>query len=241
MLNYRYAVLTENTVMLRGLGGNLGLFSDAMPGHTRSILHTRNSAAAKDIKFMYIPFHVANSIEPFQEVQHQSDSSSLSIPVINTAKTNNKRVSFAPDLSGPYGFLNATFTPHPVHPREIVPKVDTKICGYVPVWCATESTILILYGLKLEMFKRFFKYSIKANKLFSKGSKYRDKGKKGNNWEDRHLYAEVSEALVVCLSVCLSTRLSVSLSACPHLCMCQLPVSATLHVVYIFISMLYNF
>ena len=230
VLNYRYAVLTENTVMLRGLGGCLSQFSGTMPSHTRSILHTRNATAATDVKFMYVPFHVVHPIQPPAESttppKHNSSrakksdmeskagtSDRLSIPIIGTAKENgnnsNKKVSFAADNAGPYayGFLNQTFYPHPVNAREIIPKSQTKLCGFVPIWCATDCTILVLYGLKMDHVKRFFKYSIKANKLFMKGSKYRDrtsgvvslpkisKGKKYDTLErggtDRHIYAEV--------------------------------------------------
>lgn len=236
VLNYRYAVLTENTVMLRGLGGHLSQFAGTMPSHTRSILHTRNATAAKDVKFMYVPFHVVHSMEPPKEdtsVRARNNvagfkigsSDRLSIPVIGTAKDNehnNKKVSFSVDNAGPYsyGFLNQTFSPHPVNAHEIIPKAQTKLCGYVPVWCATNCTILVLYGLNMANVKRFFRYSIKANKLFMKGSKYRDrsalgsvsdtkktKGKKYDKLDrgssDRHIYAEVIVEACFCdIDIC---------------------------------------
>jgi hypothetical protein len=224
VLNYRYAVLTDNTVMLRGLGGCLSQFAGTMPSHTRSILHTRNATAAKDVKFMYVPFHVVPEIVTKSESMSDETRSThdqtmfgsndrLSIPVIGTAKdneTNNRTVRFSADNAGPYayGILNESFSPHPVHTHEIVPKSQARLCGYVPVWCAADCTILVLYGLNLDNLKRFFRYSIKANRLFTKGSKYRDRkehsssggGKKhkGRNHHlergatERHIYAEVS-------------------------------------------------
>ena len=225
MLNYRYAALTENTVMLRGLGGQLSQFSGTMPNHARSILHTRNAAAAKDVKFMYVPFHVHpfRTIDPnsscyegdghfsnesiLREDSKVDDHDRISIPVISTAKENvgKKSVSFAPDPEGPvhYGQLNDVFTPHPKNQHEIVPKSGSSVCGYVTVWCATECSVFVLYGLNMNNLKRFFKYSIKANKLFMKGTKYRDKAddlrkrQKSKNASldrgstDRHIYAEV--------------------------------------------------
>lgn len=246
VLHYRYAVLTENTVMLRGLGGGMEYFTNTMPSHSRSILHTRNSTAAQDVKFMYLPFFIYNLLKPFEDRKiqgkavvenmprdnHSNDGRNsavdedrdqrLSIPVIETAsKTNgsDRRVTFDFDNSGPNGFLNASFSPHPSNPRQIVPKRDTRLCGHVPVWCATQSTILVLYGLKLDTVKRFFRYSIKANKLFTKGTKYRDKPQKieakskkskhkkrssdkgGAGVDGRHVYAEVRRMNAMLLAV----------------------------------------
>ena len=235
VLHYRYAVLTDNTVMLRGLGGTLDQFSGTMPSHTRSILHTRNSSVVQDVKFVYMPFWVSHVMKPAPAVERKpktmgdarfrsdvktdviGESASddrLSIPVIGTARSNdsngnNRHVRFDMDNSGPYGFLNANFSAHPTNDYRIVPKRNTRLCGYIPVWCATECTILVLYGLQLDTVKRFFGYSIKANRLFTKGSKYKDRGnhksaskgkkskKKKNNdpgrgaTESRHIYAEV--------------------------------------------------
>jgi len=242
-------VLTENTVMLRGLGGGMEYFTNTMPSHSRSILHTRNSTAAQDVKFMYLPFFIYNLLKPFEDRKiqgkavvenmprdnHSNDGRNsavdeerdqrLSIPVIETAsKTNgsDRRVTFDFDNSGPNGFLNASFSPHPSNPRQIVPKRDTRLCGHVPVWCATQSTILVLYGLKLDTVKRFFRYSIKANKLFTKGTKYRDKPQKieakskkskhkkrssdkgGAGVDGRHVYAERLIALFTKKEMCMA-------------------------------------
>lgn len=221
VLNYRHAVLTENTVMLRGLSGCLSEFRGTMPSHARSILHTRNATAAKDVKFMYVPFHtmpgisaknddnVKQPITQRESTETASNFDRLSIPVIGETKESNYRtVRFSADSAGPYAYgkLNEAFSPHPVHAHEIVPKTSTKLRGYIPVWCATDCTILVLYGLDVDNLNRFFKYSIKANTLFTKGTKYRDRGysgavggskklkaKKstGDKATERHIYAEV--------------------------------------------------